>query len=71
MNALVYVGHFHHRFEHRRAAQAAGDQNRRSPAHRRVTYTTCGHSVTAPSKSTYLLTGKIVNHRRSSACGNT
>jgi hypothetical protein len=71
MNALVYLPHFHHRFEHRRAAQAGGDQNRRSPAHRRVTFTTCGHSVTAPSESTYLLTGKIVNHRRCSACGNT
>jgi hypothetical protein len=71
MNALVYPLHFHRRFERRWAAQATGDQSRRSPPQGTDTCTKCGHVVTAPSRSTHLPTGKIVNHWCCSACGNT
>jgi hypothetical protein len=62
--------HFRPQFERRWAAQAAGDQGRRSHAQGTDTCTTCGDIVTAPSRSTLLPTGKNVNHWHCSACDN-
>jgi transcription elongation factor Elf1 len=70
MSALIYPLHFHRQFERRWLSKAANDQNRRSPPRGQDTCTVCGHVVTAPSTSTHLQTGKIVNHWRCSACGN-
>ena len=67
---LIYPLHFHRQFERRWSAKAANDQDRRSPSHGTDTCTACGHVVTAPSRSTHLPTGKVVNHWRCSACGN-
>jgi len=70
MNVLIYPLHLHRQFERRWAARMAGDQHRRSPPQGTDTCSACGHVVTAPSKSTYLPTGKIVNRWRCSACGH-
>jgi hypothetical protein len=70
MSALIYPLHFHRQFERRWSAKAANDRDRRSPTQGTDTCTACGHIVTAPSRSTHLPTGKIVNHWRCSACGN-
>jgi ribosomal protein L37AE/L43A len=69
MNALIYPLHYHRQFERRWAARAASDQVRRSPVQGTDTCTTCGYVVTAPSTSTHLPTGKVVNHWHCSACG--
>lgn len=68
MNALIYPLHLHRQFERRWAARATGD--RRSPPQGTDTCTTSGHVVTAPSGSTHLPTGKIVQWR-CSASGNS
>lgn len=69
MNALIYPVHVRRQFERRWAARATDHENRRSPAQGTDTCTTCGHVVTAPSRSTHLPTGKIINHWRCSSCG--
>ena len=70
MSAPIYPLHFHRQFERRWAARAADDQDRRSPSQGTDKCTACGHVVTAPSSSTHLPTGRIVNYWRCSACGN-
>lgn len=70
MMSLNYPVHFHRQFERRWAARIDVTQDRRSPVQGTDICTTCGHSVTAPSISTHLPTGKVVNHWRCSACGN-
>ncbi len=59
------------RFEPGTAATIPGDEDRRSPVEGTDTCKTCGHVVVAPSTSTHLPSGKIVNRWRCSACGNT
>jgi len=71
MNALIYPLHFHRRFEPRWATRVISDQKRRSPPQGTDACTTCGHVVTAPSRSTHLPSGKIINHWQCSTCGNT
>jgi len=70
MNVLIYPLHFHRQFERRWAARVADDWNRRSPVQGTDTCTTCGHVVTAPSASTRLPTGKVVNRWHCSVCGS-
>jgi hypothetical protein len=70
MTALIYPLHFSRQFERRWSARAIHDQDRRSPSQGTDTCIACGHVVTAPSKSTHLPTGRIVNYWRCSACGN-
>lgn len=71
MDVLVYPLHVRRQFERRWAATVAEEQSRRSPAEGTDTCNTCGHVVTAPSASTHLPTGRIVNHWHCSTCGNT
>lgn len=71
MNALICSLRSRRPVERRLAAQAADDQSRRSPAQGTDTCTTCGQIVIAPSGSTHLPSGKIVNHWHCSACGNS
>lgn len=69
MRALIDPLHLHRQFE-RGAARVTDDQDRRSPPRGTDTCTACGHVVIAPSGSTHLPTGKIVNYWRCSACGH-
>jgi transcription elongation factor Elf1 len=71
MNSLIYPLHFHRQFERRWAARMADDQDRRSPSQGTDTCIACGHVVIAPSTSTHLPTGKVVNRWNCSACGTT
>jgi hypothetical protein len=70
MTALIYPLYFHRQFERRWAARAVDDQERRSPSQGQDICTVCGHVVTAPSTSTHLPTGRVVNRWFCSACGN-
>jgi hypothetical protein len=70
MMSLGYPLHFHRRFERRWAARAAGDEERRSPVQGTDTCTTCGRAVIAPSTSTHLPSGQVVNNWQCSVCGN-
>jgi hypothetical protein len=68
MNAIIYPLHFHQRVEQRWAAKMTRDESSRSPS-RGTNTCTCGHVVTAPSRSTYAPTG-VINEWQCSACGN-
>lgn len=69
MTSLNYPLHVHRRFERLWAARVASDKERRSPVQGTDICTSCGQSVIAPSTSSHLPTGQVVNHWRCSACG--
>ncbi len=71
MDALSHFPDIRRRLEPSTAATMQSDQDRRSPAEGTDTCKTCGHVVIAPSTSTHLPSGKIINQWRCSACGNT
>jgi hypothetical protein len=67
----IYPLHIRRSFERRWAARIIRDDTRRSPPRGTDTCPGCGNLVTAPISSTYLPTGKIVNHWRCSVCDNS
>lgn len=70
MTSPGYPLHFHRRLKGGAATGATGDKERRSPAEGTDVCTSCGHAVIAPSTSTHLPTGQVVNHWQCSVCGH-
>lgn len=66
MNAIIYPLHFHRQFEQRWAASVT-ERFRRSPPEG-TDRCVCGHTVVAPSSSTYT-PDAVVNHWHCAKCG--
>jgi hypothetical protein len=67
VNAVIYPIHLRRNFQQRSAAKFMSDDLRRSPPEGTATCV-CGHTVIAPSRSTYA-PKEVVNHWECSACG--
>ena len=67
MNAAIYSINLRRNFQHRSADRFMSDDVRRSPPEGTDTCV-CGHTVIAPSRSTYA-PNEIVNRWECSACG--
>ena len=67
MNAIIYPIHFRRNFEQRWAARMVRDEPRRSPPEG-TDSCICGHTVIAPSSSTYA-PNEVANHWECPACG--